>query len=286
MNDTKAACDVLLRAMARARLLRGRTILIKLGGSAMEDPIATRGTLESVVALQSMGIRLILVHGGGKPIDRAMAAGGLVPKKVAGRRYTDDATLEIVVRTLCEEINPSIVATIRELGGRADGITASRTFPIRGETLTLDGVDLGHVGQPTRVETANLQDLIADGRIPVLPSLAVREDGNWLNVNADTIASAVAGALRATSAIFLTDTPGVLQDRNDPDSLLACLSAAECRDLIRRGIIAGGMIPKVEACLDALREGAGRAVILDGRNPYSLLNDFVSGSPCGTEIVP
>ena len=272
--------------MARARLLRGRTILIKLGGSAMEDPIATRGTLESVVALQSMGIRLILVHGGGKPIDRAMAAAGLVPKKVAGRRYTDDATLEIVVRTLCEEINPSIVATIRELGGRADGITANRTFPIRGETLTLDGVDLGHVGQPTRVETANLQDLIADGRIPVLPSLAVREDGNWLNVNADTIASAVAGAVSADSAIFLTDTPGVLQNRNDPDSLLACLSAAECRDLIRRGIIAGGMIPKVEACLDALREGAGRAVILDGRNPYSLLHDFVSDRPYGTEIVP
>ena len=286
MNDTKAACDVLLRAMARARLLRGRTILIKLGGSAMEDPIATRGTLESVVALQSMGIRLILVHGGGKPIDRAMAAAGLVPKKVAGRRYTDDATLEIVVRTLCEEINPSIVATIRELGGRADGITANRTFPIRGETLTLDGVDLGHVGQPTRVETANLQDLIADGRIPVLPSLAVRGDGRWLNVNADTIASAVAGAVSADSAIFLTDTPGVLQNRNDPDSLLACLSAAECRDLIRRGIIAGGMIPKVEACLDALREGAGRAVILDGRNPYSLLHDFVSDRPYGTEIVP
>ena len=286
MNDTKAACDVLLRAMARARLLRGRTILIKLGGSAMEDPIATRGTLESVVALQSMGIRLILVHGGGKPIDRAMAAGGLVPKKVAGRRYTDDATLEIVVRTLCEVINPSIVATIRELGGRADGITASRTFPIRGETLTLDGVDLGHVGQPTRIETADLQDIIADGRIPVLPSLAVREDGNWLNVNADTIASAVAGAVSADSAIFLTDTPGVLQDRNDPDSVVTYLSAAECRDLIRRGIIAGGMIPKVEACLDALREGAGRAVILDGRNPYSLLNDFVSDRPCGTEIVP
>lgn len=286
MNDTKAACDVLLRAMARARLLRGRTILIKLGGSAMEDPIATRGTLESVVALQSMGIRLILVHGGGKPIDRAMAAAGLVPKKVAGRRYTDDATLEIVVRTLCEVINPSIVATIRELGGRADGITASRTFPIRGETLTLDGVDLGHVGQPTRIETADLQDIIADGRIPVLPSLAVREDGNWLNVNADTIASAVAGAVSADSAIFLTDTPGVLQDRNDPDSVVTYLSAAECRDLIRRGIIAGGMIPKVEACLDALREGAGRAVILDGRNPYSLLNDFVSDRPCGTEIVP
>ena len=286
MNDTKAACDVLLRAMARARLLRGRTTLIKLGGSAMEDPIATRGTLESVVALQSMGIRLILVHGGGKPIDRAMAAAGLVPKKVAGRRYTDDATLEIVVRTLCEVINPSIVATIRELGGRADGITASRTFPIRGETLTLDGVDLGHVGQPTRIETADLQDIIADGRIPVLPSLAVREDGNWLNVNADTIASAVAGAVSADSAIFLTDTPGVLQDRNDPDSVVTYLSAAECRDLIRRGIIAGGMIPKVEACLDALREGAGRAVILDGRNPYSLLHDFVSDRPYGTEIVP
>ena len=286
MNDTKAACDVLLRAMARARLLRGRTTLIKLGGSAMEDPIATRGTLESVVALQSMGIRLILVHGGGKPIDRAMAAAGLVPKKVAGRRYTDDATLEIVVRTLCEEINPSIVATIRELGGRADGITASRTFPIRGETLTLDGVDLGHVGHPTRVETADLQDLIANDHIPVLPSLAVREDGNWLNVNADTIASAVAGAVSADSAIFLTDTPGVLQDRNDPDSVVTYLSAAECRDLIRRGIIAGGMIPKVEACLDALREGAGRAVILDGRNPYSLLHDFVSDRPYGTEIVP
>ena len=286
MNDTKAACEVLLRAMDRTRLLRGRTILIKLGGSAMEDPIATRGTLESVVALQTLGIRLILVHGGGKPIDRAMAAAGLVPKKVAGRRYTDDATLEIVVRTLCEEINPSIVATIRELGGRADGITANTTFPIRGETLTLDGVDLGHVGQPTHVETAGLRDLIANDSIPVLPSLAVRDDGRWLNVNADTITAAVAGALGADSAIFLTDTPGVLQDRNDPASLVSCLSAAECHDFIRRGIIAGGMIPKVEACLDALREGAGRAVILDGRNPYSLLYEFVSDRPCGTKIVP
>jgi acetylglutamate kinase len=277
--------EVLLRAAARARELRGRVLVVKLGGSAMEDPAATRGTLESVVALQTLGVRLVLVHGGGKPIDRAMAAAGLEPKKVAGRRYTDEKTLEIVVRVLTE-INCEIADRINELGGSVQGFTRPELFPIHGERLTLPGpdqqpVDLGRVGKVSRVRAPAPHDCI-----PVIPSLALADDGGWLNVNADTAAAAVAGTLKAEACYFLTDTPGVLWDVKDPASLIPRLTRKDCEQLIRDGVIAGGMVPKVEACFEALDAGAGRAVILDGRNPHALLGEFVSANPTGTEIVP
>lgn len=286
MTAAVSPARALLRAAAKARSLAGRVLVVKLGGSAMEDPAATRGTLEAVVALQTLGVRLVLVHGGGKPIDRAMAAAGLEPKKVAGRRYTDDATLEIVVRVL-GELNRGIVDQIVALGGSARSVTRADAFPICGERLLLPGLDLqpvelGRVGKPTAVAAFAPHD-----HIPVLPSLAVSvEDGGWLNVNADTAASAVAGALKAEACYFLTDTPGVLRDVKSPESLIPRLTRAECETLFRDGVIAGGMIPKVEACFEALDAGAGTAVILDGRDPFALLAGFVSDSPAGTEIVP
>ena len=254
----------------------------------MEDPAATRGTLESVVCLHTLGIGLVLVHGGGKPIDRAMAAAGLTPKKVAGRRYTDEATLEIVVRVL-KKLNADIRALIQEFGGQTVTI-GDDSHPIRGERLALTGadqrpVDLGRVGKPTDVNVDLLRDIDDVHAIAVLPSLALDTDGGWLNVNADTAASAVAGALKADACLFLTDTPGVLRDIHDPASLFPKLTRAECQQLIADGVIAGGMIPKVEACFEALDAGAGRAVIMDGRNPYALLGEFI-GQPAGTEIVP
>ncbi|QEL16568.1 acetylglutamate kinase [Limnoglobus roseus] len=287
MNSTA----VLLKATARARELRGRVLVVKLGGSAMEDPAATRATLESVVALQTLGVRLVLVHGGGKPIDRAMAASGLTPKKVAGRRYTDAATLDIVVRVLCENINAEIVKGLNEHGGRAEGVADAAAFPISGEKLTLVGddqlpIDLGFVGSPTVVDAAYLGDLLDAGLIPVIPSLCLREDGGWLNVNADTIASAVAGALRADATIFLTDTPGILRDKNDPNSRIETVSVKDAKQLIADRVIDGGMIPKVEACFEALAAGAKRAVILDGRVPHALLAEFVGEAIVGTQIVP
>lgn len=276
-------------ATARSRALRGRALVVKLGGSAMEDPAATTATLESVVALQTLGVQLLLVHGGGKPIDRAMAAAGLVPKKVAGRRYTDAATLEIVVRVL-GELNLDIARQINELGGRANGFRDAEAFPISGQRLALAGedgspIDLGFVGQPTAVNDGALLEFVENAITPVLPSLC-RDENGWLNVNADTVASAVAGAFDTEAVIFLTDTPGILRDKNDANSRIDSLSVAECRRLIETGVIDGGMIPKVEACFEALAAGAERAVILDGRVPHGLLADFAGEPIAGTEIVP
>ena len=270
----------LTRAAARLRELAGRPVVVKLGGSALDEPAAATAMLDALADLHVLGVRLAVVHGGGKAIDRGMAAAGLTPVKVQGRRYTDAATLRIVVETL--------LATASELRQRLDeqGVPARRIdpFPVHGERLLLPGldlspVDLGHVGRPTRVEVGRLTG------VPVLPSLAVGPDGGWLNVNADTAAAAVAGALGAAACLFLTDTPGVLRSVTDPGSLLPRLTRCEADALVRDGTVGGGMVPKLEACFEALDAGAGSAVILDGRNPHALL-DWLVGEPAGTEIVP
>jgi acetylglutamate kinase len=298
MTGDPRSADTLLRAAAKARSLRGRTLVVKLGGSAMEEPAATRGTLESVAALQTLGVRLVLVHGGGKPIDRAMAAAGLTPKKVQGRRYTDEATLGIVTRVLIDEINVGLERQFASVGGLPRGFNDGAPCVLDGERLALTGgdgspIDLGRVGRVTGVRADLLLDLLGEGLVPILPSLAVDSpkaalrggDPDLLNVNADTAASAVAGALKAEACFFLTDAPGVLRNRNEPGSVIPRLTADECRRLIADRVIDGGMIPKVEACFDALAAGAGRAVILDGRDPYALLGEFVSDRVTGTEIV-
>ncbi len=296
MTGVSHPAEILLRATAVARSLRGRVLVVKLGGSAMEDPAATRGTLEAVVALQTLGVRLVLVHGGGKPIDRAMAAAGLEPKKVAGRRYTDAATLEIVVKVL-GELSKDLVHQIQTAGGKAHAFLSNHhveDYPLRGKTLELvsqDGsaVDLGRVGTVTEVRILDLEAADYRGEIPILASIAGDAygcDSDPLNVNADTAASAVAGALKAEACYFLTDTPGVLRDVKSPESLIPRLTRSECEALIRDGVIAGGMIPKVEACFEALDAGAGKAVILDGRDRFALLAGFVGDTRAGTEIVP
>ena len=278
-----------LELAAKARASPGRPVVVKLGGSAMEEPAATRGTLEAVVALQAAGFKVVLVHGGGKPIDRAMAAAGLTPVKVQGRRFTDDATLDIVVRVL-GELNAGLERGLCDLGGQAVGFRDLAVFPLFGERLLLPGldlnpVDLGRVGTVTRIDAVALRAALT-GAVPVLPSLAVSEDdGGWLNVNADTVAAAVAKALDAEGVQFLTDTPGILRDVADPASRIAELTRAECEQLLHDGVITGGMVPKVEACFDALDAGARRAVILDGRDRHALTDDAL-GRRAGTAIRP
>ena len=271
-------------AVSRVARFAGRPVVVKLGGSAMEDPAATEACLRSVATLSRLGVPIVLVHGGGKPIDRAMAEAGLTPKKVAGRRYTDDATLEIVVRVL-HEINLELERRLHDLDTEAFAVQDA----LIGERLTLaqtDGtaVDLGRVGTITQVDVGELGVFLKDCEVPILPSLALDAEGRWLNVNADTAASAVAGALKADKAIFLTDTPGVLRDRTEPSSLLPRLTESQCRELIAAGVIDGGMVPKVEACFEALAAGAAAALILDGRVPFSLLDSFLSDTFTGTEI--
>lgn len=290
MNDAIRKADVLIEALSYIRTFRDRLTVIKLGGSAMEDADALRATLQDVVFMETVGLRPVLVHGGGKPIDRAMAAAGLTPRKVQGRRYTDKATLEIVVRVLREEINTDIVRQIRELGGRAVGLHTGPLQALFGERLSLPGddgqpIDLGHVGQVTYVDRALIDDFCRASVVPVIPSIALDSDGGWLNVNADTAAAAVAANLQAEKLVFLSDTPGVLLDRRDESSLVPSLDTAGVRELIARGVIDSGMIPKVEACLDSLRSGVKKTHMIDGRLRHSLLLEIYTDRGVGTEIV-
>jgi acetylglutamate kinase len=290
MDDAIRKADVLIEALEYIRTFRDRLTVIKLGGSAMEDAGALRHTLQDVAFMATVGMRPILVHGGGKPIDRAMQAAGIQPRKVQGRRITDEATLAIVVRVLLQEINAGIVQHIRELGGRAVGLHTGSLQCLFGEKLLLPGengepIDLGRVGTVSRVDVALLRDYCAAAVVPVIPSVALDARGDWLNVNADTAAAAVASQLKAEKLVFLTDTPGILLDRKKEDSLVRHLDADGCLDLIRRGIIDSGMIPKVEACLDSLRAGVGKTHMIDGRLRHSLLLEIYTDRGVGTEIV-
>jgi acetylglutamate kinase len=289
MDNAIRKAEVLIEALSYIRNFRDKLTVIKLGGSAMEDPEALRATLQDVVFMETVGMRPVLVHGGGKPIDRAMADAGLVPRKVQGRRYTDDATLSIVVRVLLQEINADIEPQIRQLGGRAVGAHLGSFQYLHGERLLLPGddgrpIDLGRVGQVTRVDTPIIRDFCAAGVVPVIPSLALDADGGWLNVNADTAAAAVAAHLGAEKLVLLTDTPGILRDRRDEASLIRSVDADSCQLLLRDRVIDAGMIPKVEACLESLRGGVRKTHIIDGRLRHSLLLEIYTDRGVGTEI--
>jgi acetylglutamate kinase len=289
MEHAIRKAEVLIEALSYIRKFRDRLTVLKLGGSAMEDPEALRATLQDVVFMETVGMRPILVHGGGKAIDRAMTAAGLKPRKVQGRRYTDEATLEIVVNVLVKEINSDIEAQIRQLGGRAVGMHAGSLQALFGEKLTLPGdggepIDLGCVGQVTQVDRALIEDFCKAGVVPVIPSLCLDAYGRWLNVNADTAAAAVAIHLEAEKLVILTDTPGILRDRHDESSLIPSLDATECLQLMQEGIIDAGMIPKVEACLDSLRGGVRKTHMIDGRLRHSLLLEIYTDRGVGTEI--
>lgn len=290
MDHAIRKAEALIEALHYIRRFRDRLTVIKLGGSAMEDADALQATLQDVVFMETVGMRPILVHGGGKAIDRAMKQAGLVPRKVLGRRYTDDATLRIVVDVLLKQVNADLERRIRSMGGRAVGAHLGSFTYLHGTRLTLKdesgaNVDLGHVGRVTEVDSDLIRDFCAAGVVPVIPSLAVDSNGGWLNVNADTAAAAVAAMLQAEKLVLLTDTPGILEDKSDPESLIRSLNADRCRALIDERIIDAGMIPKVEACLDALKAGVKKTHIIDGRVRHSLLLEIYTDRGVGTEIV-
>jgi acetylglutamate kinase len=290
MDHAIRKAETLIEALSYIRQFRNRLIVIKLGGGAMEEPDALKATLQDVIFMATVGLRPILVHGGGGPIDRAMADSGLKPRKVMGRRYTDDQTLAIVVRVLLKEINADLEKQVRALGGRAVGPHLGSLQFLFGEKLTLPGpdgqpIDLGRVGKVTRVDADLLLDFCAAGIIPLIPSLAIDEAGGWLNVNADTAAAAVAAQLNAEKLVLLTDTPGIFADRKKPDSLITSLNVQRCQELIQQKIIDEGMIPKVEACCDSLRAGVKKTHIINGRLRHSLLLEIYTDRGVGTEIV-
>ncbi len=284
--------DVLIEALGFIRKFHGKFTVIKLGGSVMEDPESLRALLVDIVFMQTVGMRPVVVHGGGKAITVAMEKAGLTARFVQGRRYTDEETLAIVARVLAEEINADIERHINKFGGRASGLHHKTHQCLYGRKLWLNNgpegpIDLGRVGEVTEVDVPPIENLCLAGVVPVLPSLAEdeAEEGRLLNVNADTAAAAVAQALQADKLVFLTDTAGILRDRNEPKSLIRGLTPAECRELIEQGVIESGMIPKVEACLASLEAGVKKTHIIDGRLRHSLLLEIFTQSGTGTEIV-
>lgn len=290
MESAIRKASVLIEAMNYIRSFRDKITVIKLGGSAMEDPEAVTATLQDVVFMETVGMRPVLVHGGGKAIDRAMKQSGLVPTKVAGRRYTDDATLKIVVDTLLNEINAGLVNQIRELGGHAVALHTGGLQVLSGRKLAMADetgapIDLGRVGTVTGVNCDLITNICKADRVPVIPSLAYDEAGQWLNINADTAASAVALHLQAEKFVLMTDTPGILRNRHDAATLITHLDRAGIEELVNTKIIDAGMLPKVEACLDALRAGVKKTHIIDGRLKHSLLLEIYTDVGVGTEIV-
>lgn len=290
LNDAVRKADVLLEAMAWIRRFRGRHIVVKLGGSTMEEEDAVRRLLTDVIFLSTVGIRPILVHGGGKAISKAMDAAGLEPHFVQGRRYTDERTLEIVARVLIDDICQSLVNEIESQGGEAVGINDRTMNCLTGQVMTLKGpnnktIDLGRVGEVTSVDRDLLMSVCREGRIPVIPSIALDENRKQLNVNADTAAAAIARDIQSEKLIFLSDVPGIYLDRKDPSTLQPHLTSARCQELIASGVIDSGMVPKVEAALEALRVGVKKVHIVDARIPHSLMLEIFSDQGIGTEIV-
>ena len=290
MQEAIGKADVLLEAMGWIRQFRGRHVVIKLGGSALEEAEAVKHFLTDVIFMESVGMRPILVHGGGKAISAAMASSGIQPKFIQGRRYTDDATLEIVANVLAGEICQSLVDEINRQGGDAVGLHYKTLNCLAGQRLTLPGengepIDLGRVGEVTGVDRDLLLMKCREGQIPVLPSVALDADGGKLNVNADTAAAAIARFIQAEKLVFLSDVPGIFLDRHNPATLQSHLTAARCRELIADGTIDSGMVPKVEAALEALAAGVKKVHIIDARIPHSVLLEVYSNQGIGTEIV-
>jgi acetylglutamate kinase len=282
--------DVLIEALQWIRQFRGKVTVIKLGGSVMENDRAMIHLLLDVVFMETVGMRPVVVHGGGAAISRAMAEAGLQPKFVQGRRYTDAATLDIVEKVLAGEVNEYLAHRIEELGGQAKPLNFHTKNVLFGERITLPddnggSVDLGYVGTVTDVDCAAILELFEAGIVPVIPSMCMTRDGQKLNVNADTAATAVAQALGAEKLVYLSDVNGVRLDKNNPDTLLHSLTAAQAKALIADGSIDSGMIPKVQACLETLDRGVHKVHIIDGRLRHSLLLEVYTSKGVGTQLV-
>jgi acetylglutamate kinase len=277
--------DTLIEAMGWIRRFRGKTTVIKLGGSLLEDKEARRHILLDVIFLESVGMRPVIVHGGGKAINEAVREAGIEPQFIRGRRVTDPQTLQIVRKVLAGDLNRQLAQEIEELGGRAVNLSPDTTNVLFGEKwLTEDGVDLGAVGHVTRVDRDVIEGLSYTDQVPVIPSMCVGEDGQLYNVNADTAAMAVAQALGAEKLVFLSDVNGVRRDKDDPSTIIHSLNPDEARELMATGVIDSGMIPKIEACLQTLDRGVSKVHIIDGRLRHSLLLEIFTTSGVGTEI--
>ena len=280
---------VLVEALPYMQNFRGQTFLVKVGGSAMENPDLVRSLMRDIVFLEAVGINPVIVHGGGKAITQAMAEQGLEATWMNGIRVTDAATIRVVEQTLSRVINPELVAMLASFGGKAAGVSGRDIFLGR-KTPGIDAqgnpVDIGFVGEVLSCETHNILSAVCAEIVPVVSPVASEEGtGHPLNVNADLAAAALAKAIGAQKLIYLSDVLGLMRDPKDPSTLIHTVSRAGIEALIEEKVITGGMIPKMHSALDAIQSGVGKVHLIDGRIPHSLLLEVFTNLGIGTEII-
>lgn len=285
MQELIQKASVLVEALPYIRQFEKKTVVVKYGGSAMEDPAIRRLTAQDVVLMKYVGMNPVVVHGGGPIISRTLKQLNVEPKFHDGLRITDDATIGVVEMVLAGTVNKDIVNLINQAGGDAVGLSGKDGNLLHArKTLSEDGTDLGQVGEIVRVHFRIIDILCREGMIPVIAPVATDKEGRTWNVNADTAAGEIAAALQAEKLVFLTDTAGLLSDLDDQDSLIHQVTFREVEELRRKGVIAGGMIPKIDACHKALDYGVRQTHIIDGRVPHALLLEIFTEKGLGTLV--
>ena len=284
--------EILVEALPYIQQFYGKTVVVKYGGNAMVNDALKEKVMQDVALMKYTGINVVIVHGGGPEITQFLKKVGKETSFVSGLRVTDEETVEIAEMVLAGKINSEIVMLLNRRGVRAVGISGKDADLIHAEkklaTVYEQGektkVDIGYVGKTKKIDIRIIEDLIKSGYVPVIAPIGVGDDGESYNINADYVAADIAGALQAEKLLLLTDTEGVYKNFEDKSSFVSTLTAAEARQWIKDGIIAGGMIPKVEACLRALQGGAGKAHIIDGRLAHSIILELFTASGIGTQV--
>ncbi len=273
--------EVLTQALPYIKRYTGKVVVIKYGGNAMVNETLKKQVMEDITLLHLIGVRTVLVHGGGPEISEMMKRLGKAPEFVDGLRVTDAETVEIVEMVLAGKVNKSLVTMLGTHGGSAVGISGADGMLIE---ASVKDPRLGFVGKIERVNIKPVTDLLEGGYIPVISTVGCDRDGNVYNINGDTAAAHIAGALGAERLIMMTDIEGVLRDKNDPSTLMSEITVDEARELYREGVISGGMIPKIECCVDAIERGVKNVVIMDGRVSHSILMELLTDEGAGTMV--
>ena len=274
--------EVLTQALPNIKKYNGKIVVVKYGGNAMVNEELKEQVMQDIVLLWLIGVKVVLVHGGGPDIDDIMQKLGKKPQFVDGLRVTDKETIDIVQMVLSGKVNKTLVNLLESKGGRAMGISG-----MDGRLIEAKQKDerLGFVGTVTNINTEPILDLLEKGYIPVVSTIGCDAEGNAYNINGDTAAAHVAGAIGAENLIMMTDIAGILKDKNDPDSLIPLITVSKAQQLRREGVIDGGMIPKVGCCIEAIYKGVQQVIIMDGRVPHSILMELLTDEGAGTMVI-
>lgn len=273
--------QVLTQALPHIKRYTGKTVVVKYGGNAMINEQIKQQVMEDIVLLWLIGVKIVLVHGGGPEISEMMEKLGKKAVFVDGLRVTDKETVDIVQMVLAGKVNKTLVNLLESKGGKAMGISGMDGRLIEAK---IKNEKLGYVGQITNIHINPVRDLLEKGYIPVISTLGCDKEGNTYNINGDTAAAYIAGALNAERLIMMTDIAGLLRDKNDPSTLIPNVTISEAEKLREEGVISGGMIPKIDCCIEALHKGVKNVIIMDGRVPHSILMELLTNEGAGTMV--